>query len=307
MKVLVVHSQATPKYSSFIEEQKLSLENIGIQIVTFHIKGKGVKGYLKCLPEFKKVLKSIQPDVIHAHYGLSGLFANFQRRIPVVTTFHGSDIYIKRNRYFSLMAHFLSRESIFVSQKLKEKLKTKKGVIITSGVDTDHFVPLENGKESKQYAMFSGAFDNPAKNYSLAQLAIDTYNEKVSDNNKIELIELKNLSRDEVAIRIREAQFLLITSFYEGSSQVLKEAMASNCPVIAVDVGSVSELLVNGKSGIIAGNSEKEINEAIHKVVNNRLSFLNGREQIVKCGITLELTAQKLHSLYRQTMRNSNK
>ena len=33
-----------------------------------------------------------KPDIIHAHYGLSGLLANLQRSIPVVTTYHGSDI-----------------------------------------------------------------------------------------------------------------------------------------------------------------------------------------------------------------------
>ena len=31
-------------------------------------------------------------DIVHAYFGSSGFIANFQRKIPVVTTFIGSDL-----------------------------------------------------------------------------------------------------------------------------------------------------------------------------------------------------------------------
>lgn len=55
------------------------------------LQGKGINGYFKNLSAQKKI-KEFHPDIIHAHYGLSGLFANLQRKVPVVTTYHGSDI-----------------------------------------------------------------------------------------------------------------------------------------------------------------------------------------------------------------------
>jgi hypothetical protein len=49
------------------------------------------------------MILSFQPDLIHAHFGLSGLFANLQFLKPVVTTFHGSDVQTtKKNLYISI-------------------------------------------------------------------------------------------------------------------------------------------------------------------------------------------------------------
>lgn len=54
--------------------------------------------------------KEFQQDIVHAHFGLSGLFATLQRRIPTIITFHGSDINVKRNLIFSFIASKLQAE-----------------------------------------------------------------------------------------------------------------------------------------------------------------------------------------------------
>ena len=36
---------------------------------------------------------------------------------------------------------------------------------------------------------------------------------------------------------------LLLTSLYEGSPCIIKEAMACNCPIVATDVGDVREII----------------------------------------------------------------
>ena len=50
MKVLFVFSGNSTKVSTFISEQRLSLEKKGVQIDYFPISGKGLTGYLKNLP-----------------------------------------------------------------------------------------------------------------------------------------------------------------------------------------------------------------------------------------------------------------
>ena len=299
MKVLIVHSCKNDVTSPYIEEQVNSLIAKGMTVDFFDIKKPGIRGYLSYVRDYYSKIRSYQPDIVHAHYGLSGLFANFQRKVPVITSFHGSDVYIKKNWVFSKLASLLSKESIFVSSKLKMRLNTRKGFVITCGVDFDRFFPAEKLIVEPEYALFSGAFNNHVKNYPLAKSSIDEYNS--SNNTNIELIELVDLTRDEVANLMRNARFLLITSTYEGSSQVLKEAMASNCPVISTDVGSVSELLEKN-SGIIVGNDNFSICEAILEVMSNAKNYSKGRLELAKKGISLDETATKIIDLYKKTI-----
>ena len=89
---MIVASKNSGRFVPFIVEQARALEYLGCEVEFFGLGGKGIKGYLKNLPAFKEKIKEFCPDVVHAHYGLSGLFANLQRKVPVVTTYHGSDI-----------------------------------------------------------------------------------------------------------------------------------------------------------------------------------------------------------------------
>ena len=95
MKVLLVCSykeHLAEHAAPFVVEQMKALQRRGVECALFFVKGKGIGGYLKQLRPLKKTITAFQPDVIHAHFGLCGLLANLQRRVPVVTTYHGSDI-----------------------------------------------------------------------------------------------------------------------------------------------------------------------------------------------------------------------
>ena len=65
----------------------------------------------------RKKIKNFSPDIVHAHFGISGLVANLQRKVPVVITFHGSDAYLPKVRLLSKIAAGLSGFNIFVSAK----------------------------------------------------------------------------------------------------------------------------------------------------------------------------------------------
>ena len=63
-------------HQAFIYEQIEAIKRYyNIEYDTFFIKGKGALGYLKNLPRLKKQIKSEKYDLIHAHYGFSGLLA----------------------------------------------------------------------------------------------------------------------------------------------------------------------------------------------------------------------------------------
>ena len=126
MKVLVVASFNKGSYAPFVVEQAKALDSQGCDVDFYGLMGKGLKGYLRNLPQLKRKIKAFRPDVIHAHYGLSGLLANLQRRVPVVTTFHGSDINDRKILRLSKMAMRLSAWNIFVSEKTVAIAKAKR-------------------------------------------------------------------------------------------------------------------------------------------------------------------------------------
>ena len=117
MKLLVIASDKGGHFVPFIEEQITALQQNGVEIVRYGVTGKGIVGYLRELPALRRYIRKERPDIIHAHYGLCGLLANLQRRIPVVTTYHGSDINQPSILRFSKIAMRLSAHNIFVSAR----------------------------------------------------------------------------------------------------------------------------------------------------------------------------------------------
>ena len=117
MKILIVASDKQGRFAPFIEEQMAALEARGIEVLRYGITGKGILGYLRELPAFRRAIRQHRPNIIHAHYGLSGLLANLQRLVPVVTTYHGSDINVPAILRFSKIAMRLSAHNIFVSKR----------------------------------------------------------------------------------------------------------------------------------------------------------------------------------------------
>ena len=117
MKILIVASDKNGRFAPFIEEQMAALEARGMEVLRYGITVKGIIGYLRELPALRRMIRSVRPDLIHAHYGLSGLLANLQRMVPVVTTYHGSDINVPSILRFSKIAMRLSAHNIFVSKR----------------------------------------------------------------------------------------------------------------------------------------------------------------------------------------------
>lgn len=205
MKILIVASDKQGRFAPFIEEQITALQACGVEIIRYGVTGKGITGYLRELPTLRRLIRAERPDLIHAHYGLSGLLANLQRRIPVVTTYHGSDINVPSILRFSKIAMRLSAYNIFVSARsasialglcapssdLKEGA-TKKNTLLPCGVNlTDDQLQsrAEARKalgiaEKEQIVLFAGAFNNAVKDPTLAHEAIEKVNQIIIQSRK---------------------------------------------------------------------------------------------------------------------------
>ena len=83
MRILVVASHNQGDFAPFIIEQAQALEAVGCIIDFFGVEGKGIKGYLNNLSALKRKIMVFQPDVVHAHYGLTARIST----IPVCYAF----------------------------------------------------------------------------------------------------------------------------------------------------------------------------------------------------------------------------
>ena len=304
MKILIVARCKNGKYAPFITEQVDAIRKQGVDCQYFGITGKGIAGYLRQFPGMMKVIRAFRPDIIHAHYGLCGLLANYQRRIPVVTTYHGSDINIPGVLRFSKKAIRRSRFNIFVSQKNIDIAKPKNDfALIPCGINLDDY-PLTDRSEARRilgfdsnrkYVLFSGAFDNPVKNAPLAKEAMKLVLEAT-------LLELKGYSRPQVGALMQAVNALLMTSFTEGSPQVIKEALACGCPIVSVDVGDVRERVSGVDGCFIADTDASSLADSLRQA----LAFTGrtrGREVILKEGLTNERIASRLVEIYYSCLK----
>lgn len=287
-----------------------SLQSIGINCVLFPVKQNGMWGYLKHYRLLKKVIRSEKPDLIHAHYGLSGLLGNLQRKIPVITTFHGSDINNKKIRWISIIASSLSIKSIYVTEHLKRLARNQAGVVIPCGVDLSIFTPQDmdiskrkmNLDTSKNYVLFCSRFDNPVKNSPLAIRAFNDVKKRLALD--IELLELNNFSREEVSNLLNASYCLIMTSFNEGSPQVVKEALATNRPIVSTAVGSVKELIYDVDGCSLVDQKLESVIDGLEKCIIHSMKHkeTNGREHIQNNLLGLKQIATSIQSLYNRAL-----
>lgn len=305
----------TPVTSERIRE----LENEGVEAEYYLIRGKGILGYIREIPRLRKKIGEFKPDVIHAHFGLSGLLANLAiRKVPVVVTYHGSDINNPSVYRYSKCAIRLSAWNIFVSQKNMDKAgaqNSKKASLIPCGIDDTLFVPMgkeecrerlknegvrELESERKKYVLFTKMFDDPVKDYPLAKAVIELTNERVKElkNERVELLEFTGYTREQTVLLMNAVDAILMTSKTEGSPQVIKEAMACGTPIVSVDVGDVKERIC-GIDGCYVAETRNP--EELADLLEKSLSFngkTNGREVLMKQNLSNTLVAQKLLEIY---------
>lgn len=302
MKILIVARFKENGYAPFVTEQAAALEKAGVKCVFFPMRSKGVRGYARQLPVLREVIRKEKPGVIHAHYGFCGLFSNLQRKVPVVTTYHGSDINNPSAFRLSRISMRLSAWNIFVSRKTMEIAHPGKHYsLLPCGIDLTELQLTGKSEarqrmhldDSKHYVLFAGAFDNAVKNASLAKEAVTLLNDT-----KVELLELKDYSREEVTLLMCAADAFLMTSVSEGSPQVIKEAMACGCPIVSVDVGDVKER-INGLEGCLVSESNEP--QELAGLLMKAFAFgrkTEGRVKVISDGLDNESIASRLIQIY---------
>ncbi len=308
MKVLLLCSHRyyapyTEYVAPFIYEQMQGLKTLGCEFQICFVKGGGTKSYIQAWREIRKTIKEYQPDLIHAHYGLCGVVANMQRKIPVICTYHGSDINEKNVRKLSMIAVRLSRYNIFVSQKLRDIAgNPSNSMVIPCAVDVNHFRPMDKQACRKQlgmdankiYILFSKEFADEVKNYPLAKAAVERL------NCGAELLEFYGYTREQVPLLYNAVDCGLLTSFTEGSPQFVKEAIACGCPVVSTDVGDAKEVIDGVENSYICSYEQDDVIQKLQKAI----AFGHLHETHLNQKYIHENIVNQLFKIYQQICKN---
>lgn len=315
MRVLVVTNVYLPKWlnpkqSSFVRDQIALINKYhpDVEFTLYTIRGNENKfSYVKSIWEVYKLTKSGKFDLIHIHYGISGLFLLFTPKppIPVIMTLHGGDIQIEqgKKKQVALTKKIIKKCNYVIS--LSERMKgiveeyNKRTSIIPISVDTEFFLPNHHTREGVVKIIFPGSLDRTVKNHPLFLETVDILQNKYGY--KVKEIDFDNISREEVRDNYRTADLVLLTSISEGSPGVIKEGMACNLPIVSTNVGDVASNLEGVANCAVAHNMDaEELALLCDKCLKNEISGITGREKLAQLGFDDKTICDKIYSLYKE-------
>ncbi len=251
--------------------------------------------YLLHVGEIKKLIKKIQPDILHSHYatsyGILGALTNFH---PFVISVWGSDIldFPKQSRFRATLikwildkADHVTATSRMLTTEVKLYLKkNKKTSTIPFGVDVDRFSPKLSGSEQdtvtigivksleEKYGIefLIRAFELCLKkkpNLQLRVIGSGVLLEKLTNLIKTFKIEEKvvfkgfveNVKIPEI---LNEMDVFVMPSIMDSETfgVAVVEASACGLPVIASNIGGLPEVVRDNETGFLV---EPENIEAI--------------------------------------------
>jgi glycosyltransferase involved in cell wall biosynthesis len=228
-----------------------------------------------------------------------------QRAVPVVITFHNGETLSFKGKVISSWAAQFSAYNIFVAQHIHDKLFAipKRYSIIPCGIDVEHLPLIEKNEAARKMALsdtmpnilFGGSFSNDRKNYPLAREAVNLLPFPVN------LIEMKGFNREQVGLLLCGCDLFLLPTKSEGSPQVVKEALACNCPIVATAVADIPHLLSGVSNSFTTGFDAQEIAGRIIQILKDGRRS-DGRKRIDALGLDNPRTAQKILAIYQKVL-----
>lgn len=319
MKILFVSggNNGDFRIAPFIKSQGDSLSNNGISLAYYSIRGKGLLGYLRNIFPLRKRIKQGHYDVIHSHYSLCGWVSalTLTTGLPKLVSYMGCDVYGDYDKDGKLMPssvmniisarilQFFVKRIIVKSPNLKHYIHLKNKVhVLPNGVDIHVFRPSSRTEArahlgldpDKQYVLFLGEKANLRKNYHLLEEAFAFVRQDV------ELVAPYPVPYTMIAAYLNACDVLAVTSYQEGSPNIIKEAMACNIPIVSTDVGDVKWVLGDTEGCYItpfeAGEVAAKLSEALRYAKLEGKT--RGRDRIIELGLDTDTIAAKLIKIY---------
>lgn len=294
-----------------------------------------------------KLLRHKKPDILNCfliHANLVGRITGWMRRVPaIVTSIRNADycegIECGAHRLTNWMDDACVANSAIVAQHMVEQgmVSAEKMHVVYNCIDLDTYRPdaaaqrsvrdeleirdttflwvaVGRIEEQKDYPTLLKAVDQiPQQRVHVAVAGKGSLEDKVhSIQERLGLssrVSFLGVRRD-VPRLLAAADGLVLSSISEGLPNVVMEALASATPVVATDVGGVTELVQDKKTGFVVSPRDPsclaQAMEELMNVPDDRRAAMGreGREWIrAKCSVD-EVVDQWL-ALYNDVLANS--
>jgi teichuronic acid biosynthesis glycosyltransferase TuaC len=322
MKILFVSSGTSiDGISPLVLNQGKSLVKQGVEIDYFTINSKGLVGYFCHILKLRKYLGNHSYDIIHAHYGLSGLVAITakSKKQKMIISFMGSDLLGNRSRngkrtiFGNLIVKLNQRLALntdFVivkSNQMAMKVKCNRKSIIPNGVNLTDFYPMDKSRaleksgwnKDSKHIFFMADPNRPEKNFKLFR---EAFNQLLDEG--VELHVLKILQASDVVYYYNASDVCVLTSYHEGSPNVIKEAMACNRAIISTNVGDVKEVFSDTKGCYISSSDQNDLVIKIKEAIkfSQEKGETHGRKRIIELGLDSETVAKRIVNVYEKVL-----
>lgn len=311
MKVLNLVTNERP----FFKSQVKILEKKGVKQTTISVpnefkpsegKNRSVIDYIRFYP--RVVLESFNSyDLVHANNGLTAPHAIMQPKLPVVISFWGMDVVSNKYKKAAVSQAVAKRadEVIVMSDEMADHFNRPVHVI-PHGVDMHIFQPIDHQvaldlvgwAKSSKHILFPYSPEREEKNFDLALKVFQKIKNETDIN--IELHQIHGVPHDEIPYYMNAADLLLLTSRYEGSPNTVKEAMACNLPIVATDVGDVSNQLYRVSNSYVC-DDKLELFERSVQILNSG-NRSNGRDKIKN--MSLDKMGDQILKIYKRVINN---
>lgn len=293
MRVLVVTNtyptEKDPGSTPCIRDQVDALRAAGVEIDVLHIDRYNKLNYLRAAWSMLGLsLQGKRYDLIHAHYGHSGLLARLQFKYPIVVTFHGSDLLHRKDGAIGKLVCRMVEGVIVMTEQMKSVSRRKDAHVIPFGVDASLFrpYPLEQARRElelpldKKLVLFPWNPSREVKRFDVVQESVRRLQQERTD---VSLEVVFDQPRATIARYMQACDVMIVASNYEGSPMAVREAMACNLPIVSVDVGDIRQII-----GDVAGCylCEREPGDMAEKLATalQRSERTNGYEVIMRMG-----------------------
>lgn len=284
---------------NFIKDQ-IALVGRESEVSTFVVDGRFK--YIRAIFQLMLLKDKRNIKVVHGHYSLTYPLMWFLGRGKVrVLSLMGTDVFSK---------HIVLRMlRVAIRQDKSLRLIVKSEIM---GVGFNNFVVVPNSvsdcffeppcdlyrREEKIKVLFPADPQRPEKNYDLLHRAI-------RGRSDIRLSYFDGIPHTKVKGMYREADVVILTSHYEGSPNVIKEAFAMSKLILCTNVGDVKDLFENvGGTILLEGNDEDKI-ITINKVISNvdsykqEIDFQQRKNRLSALGLEEYSVLHKLLEIYK--------
>lgn len=314
--LFVIPGESQGSSMVFARRQAESLIANGVEVELFHLRSRtSLRTLVSEARRFRSIFSYIRPNIVHAHFGtMTALFTVIMTRgIPVVITYRGSDLNAVPSssgpratigRFLSQIAALGAARIVCVSSHLRKRLwwRQDRACVLPSGVDTDVFERMPRAEarkclgwdENVPVLLFNAGHDARNKRLDLAKAAFALVHRDLPK------ARMEVLCGDKppgmMPAILNASDCLLITSDAEGSPTIVQEAMATNLPIVSVDVGDVAARLQGVEQCSIVSRDPAALARAIVHTLRSGLRS-NGRHRARE--FTATHIAEELLRLYR--------